>query len=175
MSSKTVAAILAMLLSVLYGGSVFAQSQHHQHLREGKSVKSMDTKETLNACNSMHQGRQCSMMKHMTGPCRTMKHPDATAYGASVKSKLAITHSQQPHWQKYEIRLKEYYEFTKAMRQNGQVETAPQKLRARAELLQQHANILKTMDPALSKLYVALTPHQRQTADKIIPSLICKM
>lgn len=115
------------------------------------------------------------MMKHMTGPCPAMKHPDATAYGASVKSKLAITHSQQPHWQKYEISLKEYYEFTTAMRQNGQVETAPQRLRARAELLQQHANILKTMGPALSKLYVALTPHQRQAADKIIPSLICKM
>jgi len=175
MSSKTVAAMLVMLSLFLHGGDVFAQSKHEKHLRDSKSAESMETKKTLSTCSSMHQGKQCSMMKHMTGQCPAMAQPDATAFGASVKSKLAITHSQQTHWQQYEIRLKEYYEFTTAKRKNGQGETAPQKLRARVELLEHHANILRNMGTALGKLYIVLTPRQRQVADKIIPSIVCRM
>ena len=89
-----------------------------------------------------------------------------------LHERLAITPAQQPQWEAVVAALREN---AVAMRGNPSWQavrsgrlSAPQELRAVSDLAQQRADAMQRMVPPVDALYAALSPEQRQIADKAI-------
>ena len=93
-----------------------------------------------------------------------------------LHDRLAITPAQQPQWDAVIATLRDNVQ---AMRGNPALQAvrsgqlnAPQELRAASDLATQRADALQRMIPPVDALYAALSPEQRQIADREIDRMM---
>lgn len=184
MESRVAIVIFGLLMSASAGNFALAQSEHEQHHPNKQSSDKPDAKEATQDRQPMGGGMHGKMMKEhmapggmmekMHGKCPAMKQQDGAADMASLKSKLAITHAQNPAWESYEKALKNYYASMKPMPGDGQRTTALAYVQTRVKMMEQQIKALKAMIPVLNSLYETLTPSQRETGDKNLRLMSCK-
>jgi hypothetical protein len=118
-------------------------------------------------------------MMGMGGHHGMMMAPDmiqAFAEGklAFLKSWLGITEAQNGPWNAFadvvRAQAKSMAEsHQKSMRKPGQPEsTLPQWVDLHVQMMEEHLAAMKKIKPALDSLYQALTPEQRQKADRLV-------
>lgn len=85
---------------------------------------------------------------------------------AAIKAELKITADQESAWQIYEKQARQQAESTQALFAQAPAQSAPDRLKQRAEFAKQRAANIEAMSGAVKDLYAALTPEQQAVADQ---------
>lgn len=116
----------------------------------------------------MGPGGGCPMMGG-----QMMGDPAARAeqHLTQFKSQLKITPQQEPLWQAFADKVKESAGMrAKAMQgMQQQPSTAPDRMNRMVEHMKQHTAAMEAVNDSFKRLYDALTPEQKATADKYQP------
>jgi len=86
---------------------------------------------------------------------------------AAIKAELKITGDQESAWQAYEKKARQQAGSMQSFFAQARAETAPERLKQRAEFAKQRAANMEAMSGALKDLYAVLTPEQQAAADRI--------
>jgi hypothetical protein len=128
----------------------------------------------------MMQGQQGMMMR---GMCGMGSHVEGSL--AYLKTELKITGAQTAPWDAFAAAFRE------AKGQGGQMEMMmpdgmmmgpknapplPERMARHRAMMEAHLAQMAKMQPAVEKLYGALSPEQKRTADEIMPMFVmCRM
>jgi hypothetical protein len=98
---------------------------------------------------------------------------------AFLKAELEITDAQKGVWDGYAKALKSNLETMRSMHQlmrtTFEAKTPVERLDGHIAAMETRLNALKDMQPALSKLYEALSEKQRETANDVLTAMGCMM
>lgn len=119
----------------------------------------------------------CPMMGMMMGGS------DVPAFGegriAFLRTELAITSAQQGVWDAYAAALRKNFSSMQSMRQSMMTalegKTPVESLDAHLAAMESRHGALKEIKPALTALYAALSPEQKQKADQLLTGMGCMM
>ena len=165
---------IAAVLSAAAIGTAFAQSDGMGSYRMSGSAAGMESGSMMGGGmmggSMMDEGnmRQRGMAEGM------MHGGDSAAmvdrHLADTKAALNITAAQEPAWQAFATQAKQQAEAMQTMR--GKLQdadanaTAPDRMQARTQLLQQRLTGMEAMTKALKHLYTVLSPEQRTIANQ---------
>ena len=172
-SQKVIVGITAVLSAAAIG-TAFAQSDGMGAYRMSGSAAGMESGSMMGGGmmggSMMDEGnmRQRGMAEGM------MHGGDSAAmvdrHLADTKAALNITAAQEPAWQAFATQAKQQAEAMQTMR--GKLQdananaTAPDRMQARTQLLQQRLTGMEAMTKALKHLYTVLSPEQRTIANQ---------
>ena len=172
-SQKVIVGITAVLSAAAIG-TAFAQSDGMGAYRMSGSAAGMESGSMMGGGmmggSMMDEGnmRQRGMAEGM------MHGGDSAAmvdrHLADIKAALNITAAQEPAWQAFATQAKQQAETMQTMR--GKLRdadadaTAPDRMQARTQLLQQRLTGMEAMTKALKHLYTVLSPEQRTIANQ---------
>ena len=172
-SQKVIVGITAVLSAAAIG-TAFAQSDGMGAYRMSGSAAGMESGSMMGGGmmggSMMDEGnmRQRGMAEGM------MHGGDSAAmvdrHLADTKAALNITAAQEPAWQAFATQAKQQAETMQTMR--GKLRdadadaTAPDRMQARTQLLQQRLTGTEAMTKALKHLYTVLSPEQRTIANQ---------
>ncbi len=172
-SQKVIVGITAVLSAAAIG-TAFAQSDGMGAYRMSGSAAGMESGSMMGGGmmggSMMDEGnmRQRGMAEGM------MHGGDSAAmvdrHLADTKAALNITAAQEPAWQAFATQAKQQAETMQTMR--GKLRdadadaTAPDRMQARTQLLQQRLTGMEAMTKALKHLYTVLSPEQRTIANQ---------
>ena len=167
-NQKVIAGITAVLSAAAIG-TAFAQSDGMGSSRMSGSAAGMESGSMMGG-GMMGEGnmRQRGMAEGM------MHGGDSAAmvdrHLADTKAALHITAAQEPAWQAFATQAKQQAGAMQTMR--GKLQgadtnaTAPDRMQARTQFLQQRLSGMEAMTKALKHLYTALSPEQRTIANQ---------
>ena len=160
---------IAAVLSAAAIGTAFAQSDGMGSYRMSGSAAGME------AGSMMGGGMMGEGNMRQRGMAEGMMHGGDSAamvdrHLADTKAALNITAAQEPAWQAFATQAKQQAEAMQTMR--GKLQdadanaTAPDRMQARTQLLQQRLTGMEAMTKALKHLYTVLSPEQRTIANQ---------
>ncbi|OIQ94240.1 hypothetical protein GALL_237660 [mine drainage metagenome] len=165
-SQKVIVGITAVLSAVAIG-TAFAQSGGMGSYRMSGTTAGMEPGSMMGG-GMMGEGnmRQRGMAEGM------MHGGDSAAmvdrHLADTKAALNITAAQEPAWQAFAAQAKQQAEAMQTMR--GKLRdanaTAPDRMQARTQLLQQRLTGMEAMTKDFKHLYAVLSPEQRAIANQ---------
>ena len=169
-SQKVIVGITAVLSAAAIG-TAFAQSDGMGAYRMSGSAAGMESGSMMGG-GMMGEG---IMGQH--GMAEGMMHGgDAAAmvdsHLADTKAALNITAAQEPAWQAFATQAKQQAGAMQTMRGKLQgadtnaTATAPDRMQARTQFLQQRLSGMEAMTKALKHLYTVLSPEQRTIANQ---------
>ena len=167
-SQKVIVGITAVLSAAAIG-TAFAQSDGMGAYRMSGSAAGMESGSMMGG-GMMGEG---IMGQH--GMAEGMMHGGDSAamvdrHLADTKAALHITAAQEPAWQAFATQAKQQAEAMQTMRDKLQGAdtnaTAPDRMQARTQLLQQRLTGMEAMTQALKHLYAVLSPEQRNIANQ---------
>ncbi len=89
---------------------------------------------------------------------------------SQFKSQLKITPQQEPLWQAFADKVKSSAGQMKSMHeQMWQQKTAPERMNLMVEHMKTRTTAMESVNESFKRLYDALTPEQKATADKFHP------
>ncbi|MDE1951570.1 MAG: Spy/CpxP family protein refolding chaperone [Betaproteobacteria bacterium] len=160
---------IAAVLSAAAIGTAFAQSGGMGSSRMSGSAASMESGSMMGG-GMMGEGdmRQRGMAEGMMHAGDSAAMVDRRL--ADTKAALHITAAQEPAWQAFATQAKQQAGAMQTMR--GKLQgadanaTAPDRMQARTQLLQQRLSGMEAMTKALKHLYTALSPEQRSIVNQ---------
>jgi hypothetical protein len=165
-SQKVIVGITAVLSAAAIG-TAFAQSGGMGAYRMSGVAAGMEPG------SMMGGGMMGGGIMGQRGMAEGMMHWGDTAamvdsHLADTKAALNITAAQEPAWQAFAAQAKQQAEAMQTMR--GKLReanaTAPDRMQARTQLLQQRLTGMEAMTKALKHLYTVLSPEQRTIANQ---------
>ena len=172
-SQKVIVGITAVLSAAAIG-TAFAQSGGMGSYRMSGSAAGMESGTLMGGCmmgggmmgeGNMRQRGMAEGMMHGGDPAAMVDR-----HLADIKAALNITAAQEPAWQAFATQAKQQAEAMQTMR--GKLQdananaTAPDRMQARTQLLQQRLTGTEAMTKALKHLYTVLSPEQRTIANR---------
>ena len=165
---------IAAVLSAAAIGTAFAQSDGMGSYRMSGSAAGMESGTLMGGC-MMGGGMMGEGNMRQRGMAEGMMHGGDSAamvdrHLADTKAALNITAAQEPAWQAFATQAKQQAEAMQTMR--GKLQdadanaTAPDRMQARTQLLQQRLTGMEAMTKALKHLYAVLSPEQRSIANQ---------
>ena len=165
---------IAAVLSAAAIGTAFAQSDGMGAYRMSGSAAGMESG-TMMGGGMMGGGMMGEGNMRQRGMAEGMMHGGDSAamvdrHLADTKAALHITAAQEPAWQAFATQAKQQAEAMQTMR--GKLQgadtnaTAPDRMQARTQLLQQRLTGMEAMTKALKHLYAVLSPEQRTIANQ---------
>ncbi len=165
---------IAAVLSAAAIGTAFAQSDGMGSYRMSGSAAGMESGTLMGGC-MMGGGMMGEGNMRQRGMAEGMMHGGDSAamvdrHLADTKAALNITAAQEPAWQAFATQAKQQAEAMQTMR--GKLQdadanaTAPDRMQARTQLLQQRLTGMEAMTKALKHLYTVLSPEQRTIANQ---------
>ena len=172
-SQKVIVGITAVLSAAAIG-TAFAQSDGMGSYRMSGSVAGMESGSMMGG-GMMGGGMMGEGNMRQRGMAEGMMHGGDSAamvdrHLADTKTALNITAAQEPAWQAFATQAKQQAEAMQTMR--GKLQdadanaTAPDRMQARTQLLQQRLTGMEAMTKALKHLYTVLSPEQRTIANQ---------
>ncbi|NNM65305.1 MAG: Spy/CpxP family protein refolding chaperone [Burkholderiales bacterium] len=163
---------IAAVLSAAAIGTAFAQSDGMGASRMWGSAAGMESGSMMGG-GMMGEGMMGEGDMRQRGMAEGMMHGGDSAamvdrHLADTKAALHITATQEPAWQAFATQAKQQAEAMQTMR--GKLReanaTAPDRMQARTQLLQQRLSGMEAMTKALKHLYTVLSPEQRTIANQ---------
>ncbi|SCC91793.1 conserved exported hypothetical protein [Thiomonas sp. X19] len=170
-SQKVIVGITAVLSAAAIG-TAFAQSGGMGAYRMSGVAAGMEQGSMMGG-GMMGGGMMSEGIMGQRGMAEGMRHWGDTAamvdgHLADTKAALNITAAQEPAWQAFATQAKQQAEAMQTMR--GKLReanaTAPDRMQARTQLLQQRLTGMEAMTKALKHLYAVLSPEQRSIANQ---------
>jgi len=87
---------------------------------------------------------------------------------AAMKAELKITTAQEPAWGAYEKQARQQAATMQSHFAQADAQSAPERLKQRADFAKQRAANIEAMSGAVENLYAVLTPEQQSVADRFI-------
>ncbi len=165
---------IAAVLSAAAIGTAFAQSDGMGASRMWGSAAGMESGSMMGG-GMMGEGMMGEGDMRQRGMAEGMMHGGDSAamvdrHLADTKAALHITAAQEPAWQAFATQAKQQAGAMQTMR--GKLQgadtnaTAPDRMQARTQFLQQRLSGMEAMTKALKHLYTALSPEQRTIANQ---------
>ena len=165
---------IAAVLSAAAIGTAFAQSDGMGSYRMSGSAAGMESGSMMGG-GMMGGGMMGEGDMRQRGMAEGMMHGGDSAamvdrHLADTKAALHITAAQEPAWQAFATQAKQQAGAMQTMR--GKLQgadtnaTAPDRMQARTQFLQQRLSGMEAMTKALKHLYTALSPEQRTIANQ---------
>ena len=165
---------IAAVLSAAAIGTAFAQSEGMGAYRMSGSAAGMESGSMMGG-GMMGGGMMGEGDMRQRGMAEGMMHAGDSAAMvdrrlADTKAALHITAAQEPAWQAFATQAKQQAGAMQTMR--GKLQgadanaTAPDRMQARTQLLQQRLSGMEAMTKALKHLYTALSPEQRSIVNQ---------
>uniref|UniRef100_E6PLW7 Periplasmic protein n=1 Tax=mine drainage metagenome TaxID=410659 RepID=E6PLW7_9ZZZZ len=180
-SQKVIVGITAVLSAAAIG-TAFAQSGGMGSYRMSDAATGMEPGSMMGGGmmgggmmggGMMGGGMMSEGIMGQRGMAEGMMHGGDTAamvdsHLADTKAALNITAAQEPAWQAFATQAKQQAEAMQTMR--GKLRdanaTAPDRMQARTQLLQQRLTGMEAMTKAFKHLYAVLSPEQRAIANQ---------
>ena len=167
---------IAAVLSAAAIGTAFAQSEGMGAYRMSGSAAGMESGSMMGG-GMMGGGMMGEGDMRQRGMAEGMMHGGDSAamvdrHLADTKAALHITAAQEPAWQAFATQAKQQAGAMQTMRGKLQgadtnaTATAPDRMQARTQFLQQRLSGMEAMTKALKHLYTVLSPEQRTIANQ---------